>query len=642
MKTTNGIIQGRHLRAAIRAALRAAGFPACTTEVAELIRERHRIGTLLRDEVLPKQFPDFTSPADYRAIAEMDHGLWSSLPHMMGFGHQQAVAFHSLTQISTGIEPAVAELAAAFGTAIALLDFLVDTGGEVMKTAIFDAIDHDFVRGIFDPDSESEQVLARAYASTADPRVRLLYALLTICVAGFWNLRYREQNTSAWNRLAGTFIRMYEAQRTVTLCSVTSRAALHEMLHDVAAKSVLPFEAVYHVVALASSPCPASPDVEDSILDTVVTSGCLVWLIDDLVDLLDDHRTGSPNVVLLHLADSLAEQGRGWPSDADIYAAVEVFAAQIVAQLRGAFELRKFVSLTIAAWVKWPEDDVEHERPTRRAGTPEQRWNAAVAATDMLLRQQREDHAHSSFNRAMMLDALLEAHDAGLPVPRCVLDGEALAILREKQSAPALGLVIQVLFRAGGIALVCACDEAIGTGVSAITSSEDVRPDVLADFLHGVALYNVHGYGEALVCSAHYLETLQDGRGAWPSGWHEGLYYGTFRAMLALSVLIPESRALAKAREFLVREQRIDGAWGEERSYPLATAVAVLALGTLDDHSCGPAVERGIQHIVMTQEADGGWPASSCTDRSVTSALCLKALLTKPSQPDESVEVGRS
>jgi squalene-hopene/tetraprenyl-beta-curcumene cyclase len=69
---------------------------------------------------------------------------------------------------------------------------------------------------------------------------------------------------------------------------------------------------------------------------------------------------------------------------------------------------------------------------------------------------------------------------------------------------------------------------------------------------------------------------------------------------------------------WLERHQNDDGGWGEDlRSYddrawigrgdstPSQTAWALLALLAAGEES--PAVERGIEHLVATQRADGGW-----------------------------------
>ena len=301
-----------------------------------------------------------------------------------------------------------------------------------------------------------------------------------------------------------------------------------------------------------------------------------------------------------------------------------------------------------------------------------------------------EGRTATLFQRAIVLDALLDAHAAGLPVPRAVLDEEAWAILRAKRrdvaggwsyiadlpelppDADDLAVVLRVLVRAGRPGLAAACNEpldlALGTtgpdggfptwvlerdaeldatmrAYIQLTQSGGVHADVVANLLSSLVLYGEPRHREAVACAAGYLERVQDARGAWASRWYAGPFYGTARAMVALALAAPSSEALDRAGAFLLASRLAAGDWGDGRAEPLATALAVAGLSALtgcrDAPDAEAAVDEGAAWLQRAQDADGGWEAGAFISfarsdgatlhtygsRTVTTAFCLQALL---------------
>jgi len=740
MRTNNGFLDGSHLSAVIRLALRARGFAVSYAEVDQALDERFQLGCRLRDHTLPQRFPPFVAVADYDRIAEVDPGFWDRLPRMLGFGYQQAVVLQGYMARSPEGDGDVATLGAAFSAGIALVDYLVDTQTDGAR--VFDILNRDIVRGMFEPTGNAIAALAAKYEGAADPRRRLLLALVATCAAGFRELYHRSSNEMAWAALAQTVSRMYEAERTVSLVEPTSRTALREMLPMIEAKSVLPFVAMQQMVFLAAPPSDLAKRAEQAS----TTLGRIIALTDDLVDLLDDCHRGVPNAVMLRLADRLAERGRSWPSDADVYDVVDDTVGDLIELLQpSTFGMRisgpsmnpdiaafnggdranarldavvDFAQVTVAAWVGWQE---EHT-----AVIPSEVWDRGIriapsnptrAATAMLLNQQRdgyreaihplllprlspegirlERHPALLFQRAIVLDSLLDAHAAGHAVPHAVRAAEALAILRAKHrhvpggwnyipevpelppDADDLGMVLQVLYRTGGAALASTCDRAIQLALAAaapnggfptwvldpngrstldhamhayieVTDSGGVHPDVVANLLYGLLLYNPDRYRAALRHAVAYFASAQDERGAWRSRWYAGPYYGTYRVVSVLNCLVPEHDVVRRARTFLLQSQRLDGSWGEGGSDALATALAIMALTTMGMRPEDTIIERGVTYLIDTQEIDGGWPAHpficfptsdgatmhTYASRTITTAFCLKALLSAVSTRD--------
>ncbi|KAB0680639.1 squalene--hopene cyclase [Aureimonas leprariae] len=110
--------------------------------------------------------------------------------------------------------------------------------------------------------------------------------------------------------------------------------------------------------------------------------------------------------------------------------------------------------------------------------------------------------------------------------------------------------------------------------------------------------------------------------GSWFGRWGMNYIYGTWSALSALNAAghAPEAPAVAKAADWLLAVQNPDGGWGEDgMSYRMdyrgfepspstasQTAWALLGLmaaGRADD----PAVERGVEYLSRTQDADGLW-----------------------------------
>ncbi|TPQ36764.1 squalene--hopene cyclase [Cupriavidus pinatubonensis] len=119
-----------------------------------------------------------------------------------------------------------------------------------------------------------------------------------------------------------------------------------------------------------------------------------------------------------------------------------------------------------------------------------------------------------------------------------------------------------------------------------------------------------------------YLLAEQLPDGSWFGRWGTNYIYGTWSALCALNAagLGPHAPPLRRAAEWLVAIQNPDGGWGEDgdsykleyRGYETApsvasqTAWALLALMAAGQ-AAHPAVTRGIDYLLRTQQADGLW-----------------------------------
>jgi squalene-hopene/tetraprenyl-beta-curcumene cyclase len=125
-----------------------------------------------------------------------------------------------------------------------------------------------------------------------------------------------------------------------------------------------------------------------------------------------------------------------------------------------------------------------------------------------------------------------------------------------------------------------------------------------------------------------FLEKEQMADGSWFGRWGVNYVYGTWSVLCALNAagVDPRSAMVRRAVRWLLTIQNLDGGWGEDctsydldykayspaPSTPSQTAWALLALMAAGevDH---PAVERGVRHLMTTQEEDGLWGQEAYT-----------------------------
>ena len=126
----------------------------------------------------------------------------------------------------------------------------------------------------------------------------------------------------------------------------------------------------------------------------------------------------------------------------------------------------------------------------------------------------------------------------------------------------------------------------------------------------------------ALDAGLAFLRRTQERDGSWYGRWGMNYIYGTWSVLCALTAAGVDGHApeIRRAVEWLVSTQNADGGWGEgaesyelgyrahqpAASLPSQTAWALLALMAADAvHH--PAVVRGIDYLLRTQQASGCW-----------------------------------
>ncbi len=119
-----------------------------------------------------------------------------------------------------------------------------------------------------------------------------------------------------------------------------------------------------------------------------------------------------------------------------------------------------------------------------------------------------------------------------------------------------------------------------------------------------------------------YLRREQEADGSWFGRWGTNYIYGTWSTLCALNAvgLSHDDPAIVRAVAWLVAKQRGDGGWGEDcetyyagtehgayvESTPSQTAWAVLGLMAAGQQK-SDAVRRGVAYLMASQKHDGTW-----------------------------------
>ncbi len=123
-----------------------------------------------------------------------------------------------------------------------------------------------------------------------------------------------------------------------------------------------------------------------------------------------------------------------------------------------------------------------------------------------------------------------------------------------------------------------------------------------------------------------YLRREQEADGSWFGRWGTNYIYGTWSVLIALNAagLSHDDPTLRRAVAWLLAKQRQDGGWGEdEESYAGAPAgeyrastpsqTAWAMLGLMAAGETGPAVARAADYLATTQRSDGEWDEKAYT-----------------------------
>jgi squalene-hopene/tetraprenyl-beta-curcumene cyclase len=151
-------------------------------------------------------------------------------------------------------------------------------------------------------------------------------------------------------------------------------------------------------------------------------------------------------------------------------------------------------------------------------------------------------------------------------------------------------------------------------------------PDITGRVLEALIVMGVPRSHAAVRRGVEYLQRAQETDGSWWGRWGVNYIYGTCFALRGLAAAGESDREayILRAGEWIRAIQNADGGWGEScasydqntfvpaRSTPSQTAWAILGLIAGGD-TTSSSVANGIDYLVETQRADGGWDEDLAT-----------------------------
>jgi len=171
-------------------------------------------------------------------------------------------------------------------------------------------------------------------------------------------------------------------------------------------------------------------------------------------------------------------------------------------------------------------------------------------------------------------------------------------------------------------------------------------PDITGRVMEGLMACGVNRGHPAIRRGVEYLIRAQEADGSWYGRWGVNYIYGTFLALRGLEAAGESDREayILRAGEWLRSTQNADGGWGEScASYDQQTFVAALSapsqtawaiLGLLAGGDTNSrSVQKGIEYLIETQKADGGWDESLSTGTGFPRVFYLQYHLYRNSFP---------
>ncbi len=163
-------------------------------------------------------------------------------------------------------------------------------------------------------------------------------------------------------------------------------------------------------------------------------------------------------------------------------------------------------------------------------------------------------------------------------------------------------------------------------------------PDITARVLEALSHYGYRAGQPPVDKAVRFILARQEENGSWFGRWGVNYVYGTWQVLVGLAAVGFDMRAPAARRavRWLKDVQNHDGGWGEScRSYDdptqagvgpsTASQTAWALLGLLAaDEADTPEVRAGVEYLIGTQAADGGWAEEPFTGTGFPRVFYLK------------------
>ncbi|MFO0904891.1 MAG: squalene--hopene cyclase [Pirellulales bacterium] len=147
-------------------------------------------------------------------------------------------------------------------------------------------------------------------------------------------------------------------------------------------------------------------------------------------------------------------------------------------------------------------------------------------------------------------------------------------------------------------------------------------PDITARVLEMLGQFGCDASHPAVRKALAYVRSQQEPDGAWYGRWGVNYIYGTWQVLVGLRAIRVDRNdsAIVEGVKWFLEHQNADGGWGESadsyedprlrgrgKSTASQTAWALLGLLAAERREADSAIERGVEYLVRTQQADGRW-----------------------------------
>lgn len=165
--------------------------------------------------------------------------------------------------------------------------------------------------------------------------------------------------------------------------------------------------------------------------------------------------------------------------------------------------------------------------------------------------------------------------------------------------------------------------------------------EVTANMLYALSIYDREKYRAIIEKGSMSVSEAQTPDGIWKSIWYWGIFYGTYVATRLLALTKTRVDCLHTTKEFFINKQFPDGGWGNRKSDPLNTALAILSLMDMEAAGCDidhGIVDQAISYLTHNQNPEGCWgqvpfikmfigqKEITYQSKTITTAFVLKAL----------------
>lgn len=141
------------------------------------------------------------------------------------------------------------------------------------------------------------------------------------------------------------------------------------------------------------------------------------------------------------------------------------------------------------------------------------------------------------------------------------------------------------------------------------------EPYVTAVAAHFLITVDKRQHSERVVRALDYIESEQTRHGYWNSYWCNSQTFVTAACIRSLSVDNSKEEAVQKAMNWILKEQKGNGAWECKalgKMTPLETASAILGLLIKTPNVSHAKICDGIKYLLGVQRSDGSWESQPC------------------------------